>query len=75
MGFNKRIISKKSILFRLKNNNINEFLNYFISDSLILSDKFSLEVYNEIKEIIKIIDSDEKEKKLKLLISNLKNYE
>lgn len=48
MGVNKRILTKKSIKYIAKNNDIESFINYFNSDILIINDSFSSYIYNKI---------------------------
>jgi hypothetical protein len=48
MGVNKRILSKNSIKYVAKNNDIESFINYFNSDIIMTNDSFSSYIYNKI---------------------------
>jgi len=63
MGFNKRYISEDSIRLIANSDDVERFFNYFKSDAIIFSDKFSSNVFNKIKKY----SINDKDKIIKIL--------
>jgi len=63
MGFNKRVISEKSIINIANQDDYKEFFNYFKSDANLLEDKFSTRVLRQIEKCT----IDDKDKIIKIM--------
>lgn len=50
MGFDKRIISKKTIKIIAEQNSYIDFYNYFKADAILSEDKFSLNILKQIEK-------------------------